>query len=296
MSDTAPTKPSMADIGVAQDQVRNLRRQLAKHRYYTVGNRWHFSGSALAIALALVSPVVLLVWPNEGPLLGAVAGVWVFASRLIFDPIKKAYQLKGATAQEMFDCDVLGLPWNASLTRRLADEDIRSASKAATDPGTLERHKRWYPTDTDLSWPASVLTCQRSNAVWGRRQHRSYGWLLVVAAGLWILAGIVLALVRSVSLAEYLTTVALPSLPAVLDATELAKKHFEAAANRQSLEDQLSPMLSSKDVEVADLREIQDQVFGLRRDAPPVAGWFYRVIRSNYESDMRYAANPQHAD
>jgi hypothetical protein len=191
----------------------------------------------------------------------------------------------------LFDCDVLGLPWNDTLTRQPADEDIRSASKAARTPDTLEQYKRWYPTDLDMSWPASVITCQRSNAVWGRRQHRSYGVLLVAAATLWTVFGVALAVFHKSSLAEYLTTIALPSLPAVLDATELAKKHFQASDRRQLLEDECNRLLNAATVESDDLREVQDQIFGLRRDAPPVAAWFYKILANSYEEDMRYAAH-----
>jgi hypothetical protein len=133
----------MAAIGSVQDQERSLCLQQAKAHFYAVANYWHFAGSALAIVLALVSPVVLLVWPKEGPLLGAVAGVWVFASRLLFEPIKQRYQQRGAAAQELFDCDVLGLPWNGTLARRPANEDIRKASRSFPKPKQLDRHKRW---------------------------------------------------------------------------------------------------------------------------------------------------------
>ena len=167
--------PSLNEIGVAQDQERNLRRQMAKARFYTTANRWHMLGSALALVLALASPFVLLYKPNLGPLLGAVAGVWIFASRLLFEPVKKGCQTKGAAAQELFDCDVLGLPWNDSLARQLSEEEIRKASKAFRTPKRIEKHKRWYPAQVDQPWPQSVITCQRSNAVWARRQHRAYG-------------------------------------------------------------------------------------------------------------------------
>ena len=281
----------MSLIGRAQDEDRNLRRQQAKAHFYAVANWWHFSGSALAIALALVSPVVLLQRPSEGPLLGAVAGVWVFVSRLLFEPVKQRYQLKGAAAQELFDCDVLAFPWNATLVREPADEEIRKASGSFPQADDLERHRSWYPTKVDLAWPESVLTCQRSNAVWARRQHHAYGIFLLVVSGMWGVAGIVLAIVHNTSLAEYLTTVALPSLPAVLDATELAKKHFLASGRRQHLEDETDRLLDNVGgVSTDDLREIQDEIFELRRDAPPVAGWFYRILAKSYEQDMTYAA------
>ncbi len=290
MTQFSSAAPSMYEIGVAQDNDRNLRRQEAKDRFYKIGNRWHFWGASAAIVLALASPLALVYEPGWGPLLGAIAGVWIFISRLLFEPLKQGYQLKGASAQEMFDCDVLGLTWNDALIRQPSEEEIRSASKGFKDPKSTKKHCGWYPTDVDIAWPRSVITCQRSNAVWGRRQHHAYGRLLMVTAFIWAIFGVIIALMHQATLAGYLTTIALPSLPAVLDAIDLSKKHFLASSRRQHLEDETNAMFDKNDSSHEALREIQDQVFELRRDAPPVAGWFYRILSKTYEEDMRYGA------
>jgi len=290
MTHFAATEPSMHDIGDSQNEDRNIRRQLAKAHFYKVGNLWHFAGSAMAIVFALVSPVVLLWYPDQGPLLGALAGIWIFASRLVFEPIKLSYQLKGAAVQELFDCDVLGLTWNDVLVREPSDEEIRSASRAIKKQKKVAGQKNWYPAQVACEWPRSVIICQRANSVWSRRQQRAYGKLLVCLAVLWALCGIVLALIHHASLAEYLTTIALPSLPAVLDATDLSKNHFKASTRLQEIEDASNALFDSSSVVADDLREIQDLIFDFRREAPPVAGWFYRVLAKKYEADMRYAA------
>lgn len=287
---TAKT-PSLSDIGASQDLHRNLRRQEAKDHFYKAGNRWHFWGSAVAIVLALVSPLVLVFEPTWGPTLGAAAGAWIFLSRLLFEPLKQGYQEKGAAAQELFDCDVLGLPWNDALVKQPAAEEIRSASKGFNEPKSVEKHSGWYPTDADTPWPQSVIVCQRSNAVWARRQHHAYARLLILSAFVWLAFGILLSALRGATLVAYLTTIALPSLPAALDAIDAGKKHFAASNRRQDIEDKANALCDSDNVTHADLRELQDQIFALRRDAPPVAEWFYKLHKRTYETDMRYAAS-----
>jgi hypothetical protein len=79
-------------------------------------------------------------------------------------------------------------------------------------------------------------------------------------------------------------------VPGFLDAIELSKKHFLAAIRRRHLEDKTNTMFSDTSVSHEVLRELQDQVFNLRRDASPVPGWFYRLLKTDYEEDMRYAA------
>ena len=285
----------MTDIQVAQNQDRNLRRQMAKDYWYTSAKRGHLAGAALVVVFALVSPLVLLFAPSWGPTLGAIAGAWIFASRLLLEPWKLRLQVKGAAAQEMFDCDVLGLAWNPALERAPSTEEIRKASKKIANEKRIAKHRDWYPAGVAMTWPTSVITCQRANAVWARRQHHSYGLFLIVAATSWALVGIGVSVLHAATLAEYLTTIALPSLPALLDATELSRKHLQASSMRQNLEDTCDQFLQGPTgVEHEDLREVQDQLFGLRRDAPLVAGWFYSIVSKSYEEDMKYAAE-EHA-
>lgn len=284
------SQPDLTKIGQTQNLERNLRRQAAKHRYYTVAKRYHIAGSGLAIALALASPLVLLYAPKAGPLLGAVSAAWLFTSRLLLEPIKRSYQEKGARAQEMFDCDVLGIAWNDTLAEQLSDEDIRKAGRKTDKAKVAESHRNWYPTETRLSWSRSVVVCQRANTVWAGRQHRSYGILLFTSAGTWGLVGLGLALSQSATLAQYLTTVALPSLPALLDSVDLGKRHRRAADHRHRLEQECDDLYSDPPSSHEPLRELQDQMYTYRRDAPVVAGWYYKMVRSGYEEDMKYAA------
>ena len=68
---------------------------------------------------SLDQPVPVALHGND------VAGGWIFVSRLILEPVKRELQLKGAMAQEHFDCAALGLDWDA-LARRLSHEKINA--------------------------------------------------------------------------------------------------------------------------------------------------------------------------
>jgi hypothetical protein len=277
--------PSTAAIAVAQNRDENLRRIVASRDFYRRGRWLHLGGAVLPGVLALASPFVLIYKPSLGAALAAIAGAWIFASRVVLEPFAGRFQLKGATAQELFDCSIFGLPWNRALARPISEEEIRRASGKMKQ---VQRLRDWYPTSYQLDWPGSVLICQRSNAVWARRQHSTYGNILVAVAVAWVAIGIGVALVHSASLRDYLVIIALPSLPAVLDATEEARRHFDAAAKRMIVEERTDTLLGPTVATAQDLREIQDQLFAFRRDEPFVPQWFYRLVRSNYE-DMRYA-------
>lgn len=278
---------SMRDIRRTQAEDRNLRLQAAARAFYAKAKLLHAAGAAFSLVLALLAPILLFLAPNAGALLGALAGIWLFVTRLVVQPICDQRQLDAAATQEAFDCDVLGLNWNASLARRVADEDIRSATRKVD----LKRVANWYPADNDMDWPTSVLTCQRSNVVWARRQHRAYGQTLSSVVVVWAAIGIVVALVHGATLATYLVAIALPSLPALLDASELARSHFSAGGDRMQLEEVIDAQLADPaEVDQGQLRENQDRLFVQRRDAPQVPDWFYKLVASRFEEDMKYAA------
>lgn len=278
----------MEEIGLEQNLEVNLRRQLAARRVYLRSKRIYFGGASFAVLLALTSPVVVFLQPGWAPALGAVAGVWLFTSRLALEPWRQRLQLEGATAQEMFDCAVLGLDWNRSLARRLSEEQVNRQSGSPFKPDLVIS---WYPTVGEMAWPASVLTCQRSNAVWARRQHQAFGTLLVWFAVAWAVVGIIMAVGAGSTLAAYLVAIAMPSLPALLDAFDMSRGHWRAANARQLLEDVIDSHLTEGTGSSSALREIQDQLFSLRREAPLVPEWYYKIIKPGFETDMRYAAS-----
>jgi len=279
--------PSLSEIGARQNHQQDLRYRLAAAHFYRWAKWLRLGGGSISIALALAAAAVLLFRPSLGPYLGAIAGLWIFISRLLLERWKREYQYKGATAQEHFDCEVLGIDWNNSLVRRLPHEDISAASRSMEGE---EDARNWYATEEKMQWPQSVLFCQRSNAVWARRQHRSYANTVVAVAVAWAVFGVVLAAWHGTRLDDYLVIVALPSLPAFLDASELAAGHISASRSRELLEEQTDELLRNDHVSDEDIRLVQDQLFVLRSDAPLVPGWFYKRLRPKFEQDMRYAA------
>lgn len=279
--------PSMGDIAIAQNEDANVRFQVAARHFYRNARLLQFLSSAINVLLALISPFVLLFQPEWGPALGAIAGGWLFVSRQLLAPFRRTFQRDGAKAQELFDCAVFGLPWNDALARQLSHEEIGGASRNMTK---LDKLRDWYPASIDRVWPASVTICQRSSVVWARRQHHAYAYMLRTAAALWGVVGVGVAIAHGATLTDYLVTIALPSLPALLDASELADRHLASAGNREALEHQVDAVLVGDVATQQTVREIQDQLFSLRSESPIVAAWFYRLVRSRFEHDMQYAA------
>lgn len=277
----------MPEIAERERAEINRIRRAAKTRFYARADRAGLIGFTGSLLLALCAPVALLFFPVAGPALGAAAGAWIFITRFGLERLRCEWQLKGVCAQEEFDTEVLGIEWNDSLARRLAPEEIRGAAGSLCDE---QGFKSWYPTEGQDSWPTSVLICQRSNAVWASRQHRSFALLLRAVTISWGAIGIGVSILHGASLQEYLTTILLPSLPGLLDATEISNRHFDLASRREAISEDLVALIRAGGATQSQIRETQDRLFALRRDGIPVPKRFYRHIREDYERDMRFGA------
>lgn len=293
----------MPEIARAEAEQINLYRNAAATAFYRRAKFFSFLGSGVAALLALLVPVAIFVLPSWGPALGAVSAGWLFFSRFGLERFRREWQSQGALAQEAYDCAVLGLVPNPALGVLLTPEEIRAGAAAHqarlqrapwwkpwADPPEPAPRRSWYPSEGAEAWPLSVLLCQRSNAVWAARQHRSYAYLLSIAVIGWGAFGIALALLHGAELSEYLTTILLPSLPAFLDTTENAGAHLEASTRRANLGEVIKARIDGDQATESDLREIQDELFALRRHQVHVPEAYYKRIKADYERDMRFGA------
>lgn len=294
MTAAGSQQPSIARIAKSQNEQRNRTRVLAWRRFYADAKAVHFGAITVSLLLALAGPFVLWLSAESGAWLGATAGGWVFVSRVFLVPFRNRREVQGALVQEAFDVDIFELDWNPSIPLPVAPEEVSRAAKRAAKKTAKKRNpwtdRDWYATKKEAPWPYSVFISQRSSVVWARRQHQWFGHVLKGTVFALVGIGILIAIVVfHATLAQYLTTILLPSLPAILDGLEEAHSHLEAAEARHRLELATNEEIGSTTPNESRLRAFQDQLFSLRRKAPLVPEWFYKLRRQKLEEDMQQA-------
>ena len=196
--------------------------------------------------------------------------------------------LETTDTEDAFDTRLFKLPWNTAIAgREPAPEDVIAAAAHIRDD---TRYRGWYSIDlAETPWPGDVLLCQRMSIIWGRRDHRAYGSMILITRIAWLAVGLTVALARDLSLASYLLKIFLPSSPALLDCTELARAHWRHATRRENAEQDIQDIWQahrsdSEGIDPAACRNIQDTAYLLRRQGPRVPDFFYR-IRQRATSD-----------
>ena len=94
--------------------------------------------AAGAIAFAIAGPVSAVWSITTAAYIAAAAGAWTVIVRVLLKRYENEAQHHAVAIHELFDTEVLGLPWSESLAgRKPADEDILKAARTVADDAKL---------------------------------------------------------------------------------------------------------------------------------------------------------------
>jgi hypothetical protein len=257
---------------------------------YGIAKHWYAARLTGTVLVALAAPLVIIFTPSLEHPLGAIAGGWALAARLILRPAQERATRFAVAVQELFDQQVLGLLPAMALQPPAYEQIHQQARHCNGDPGT-----NWYSVAPRVASAVAALIAQRSSTVWSRRLHREWALVLGTAATSWALLTVIVAAVRGATVSAFLIAVLLPMLPALLDATDLCQAHWRAGAERSALETRLDQQLDlaahGHPPAPAELRALQDEINRQRLTQPHLPDWYYRLRRASYETSMRAAAD-----
>jgi hypothetical protein len=169
------------------------------------------------------------------PALGPYAALWGIVITLLdsvaLDPWQKSLKERAARIQELFDCDVLELPWPELKSRRPEAELIaeHSSRYRRTDPEYKSIHDWYAPVVKGLPIHLGRLVCQRSSCWWDAKLRRRYAVWVLSALGVFSTLIIVLSLLGDASLQTFILTGITPLMPAIMLATKQFTEHNESA-------------------------------------------------------------------
>lgn len=274
---------------------RLLRAYTAEYRLAKRYRTVHFAISGL---LATSGPLLSLWSLHAAAVVGALAGIWVLASRLVIIPAERAKVDLAVRIQERFDTRLFSMRWPEALAgREPSEEDIADAARRVSNDGRLSAQhiEGWYPSTSEIAWPVSVLLAQWASAAYGRRQHVAYFRFLAGCTSIVVVAVTAVGILLEMSLADWLIIFMLPSLPALLDVSELADSHRRLAAAKDAIETRIDALWHAElssigTLTIDDCRSVQDDAFRLRLNGVQIPDWFYWLHRDRNEANMHDAA------
>lgn len=274
-------------IAERQNDPEALDLAKAFRRRYATARRWRLLRVGTGLAIGTAGVLLALLEPSTGEYVSAIAAGWVVFGRTVLDAYEQRQRRCGALAQELFDTLVFELPWSATAVgRRPAPEDVRNWGRGQSDEGLRD----WYADARPARYPVDVLLCQRSIITWARQDHTTYAHLLRWAAGLALVATLIIGVILDLSLGEYLLRLGVPVLPACLDVLDIAKTNTQVASAKRRLELQADSLLARARTTVvpptiAQCRELQDGIYATRLQ-PGVPNRIYAITRRKRQQNM----------
>lgn len=276
---------------------QNDSRSLAIMRAVTVAHLQTQQAQAASFAMsAAVAGLGILaaVTPRAVPPAAVIGTLRAAVYALVVAPAARRSLRIGATLQEMFDTEVLALPWNHVLTGDpLSDEEVSRFSRRFRGD---ERRVRDYYLVAAVRAPYDVLFCLEQNLAWGSRVRRRYAGLLITVVTLWCAAGIMTALAAGTTVGALLNAWLLPSLGLLLLCSDISRAQISVARERgrvlgllrRAIDDTGSPHLRDAATSTSFARQVQDALFLARSQQPRTPQWFFRLMHDDDLRDFRY--------
>lgn len=287
--------PTSSTIKSRQNDTDALRWLIAQRRLYRRAKRWLLLRWIGMVVIGIGAPVVAILWPSLAVVSGAVAGLWLFLGRTLLVFLQGSVTSKAASVQEQFDFYVFQMPDNAQRSTLPSLEDIAKVAgpdDQIRDQAAKEKLLDWYPIDTSDDGAISVAVSQRANASYTDSLLRTTAIVWAVATVVWAVGLVIASIVLHLSLSEFLLGIALPVLPAFLDVVQYVAGVWRSASARRDLAQVIETHITGADgrVEGQDLLVWQERLFDLRRTAPEIPDFLYKIRRKVNERAMHSAA------
>lgn len=291
---------SMPAIPDAQNTDMNLARLAAQQRMYSQAKTIEVAQLFFTVPFVVLWSFLVL-WHREFEAAAAFYGeVLTMLDLFILTPYQRTLKERAATIQELFDCDVLDLPWHTvKLGPRPAAEEILEWSggvqRQAPDLSLL---RDWYPVSVrTLPKPLARLVCQRANVWWDAKLRRRYaGWVIGVVIGV-VVAVLTVSFLGGLTFERFVLAGVSPLLPVLVLAHREYNEQMEAARScdelRTHVESLWDAALSARigpDELRVESRDLQDEIFDRRRRSPLIFDWVYSRLRHEDEELMNRGA------
>ncbi len=285
----------MNTITTEQNTEKQLKRLAAQRQLYATAKKvfgWQIFLSSVGVTAAFM---VILITPS----LKVYAALWglivVLIDLLVLGPWQKRLQTSAASIQEVFDCEVLSLPWSNLKAGKHPDPELVSeqSAKYSKWAHTMPPLNNWYSIEVEkIPLTIARIACQRSNCWWDSKQRKRYAVsLIIVEVGI-VLMAVVLGIYQGFTISDFILIILAPFAPALVLGIKQYKEQIEAASRLDKLkehaekhwDDALNGKSEKQLTKAA--RELQDEILESRKRNPLVFDWVFKLLRRSYEAQM----------
>ena len=287
----------MNTIPIEQNAKRQLQRLAAQRQLYATAKMLFGWQIILSGPVVVVLAFSIIRVPQLAPY-AALWGILVSLSDVLWlTPWQKRLRNKAARVQELFDCDVLVLPWDDLKAGKRPEPELikEQADKYKKRAASMPSLSNWYGKEVGfLPLHVARLACQRSNCWWDAKQRRRYAILVVVGVSAVLLLLLYLAMGNGFTLADFVLKVVAPVSPALLLGCRQFSEQMEAALRLDTLKEHAEGLWNDalnggQELEITRrARGLQNEILENRKCSPLVFDRIFKRLRRDYEVQMNH--------
>lgn len=285
------------NITTLQNEPHQLKRLAAQRQLYSRAKRillWQLIAAVpVTIALAILA--------NAFPATKVYVSCWGIGLFLldlfVLMPVQKQLREDAAGIQELFDCDVLQLPYSVVKGKPQIDPELISEQSRKYPAEKMPTVENWYPAAiAELPLSIGRIVCQRTNCWWDSQQRRKFVTAVTVFLVAVFLLLLAMALPYGLTMEDFLLQVLFPLAPLFFIGLRQIYEQKEAAKRLDKLKLFCNKLweeaLAGQDDEELTHRSrcLQDEIYNNRRQSPLFPDKVYSYFQQQYELDMNISA------
>jgi hypothetical protein len=288
----------MNNIKCLQEDSLNLK-YLAAQRVLYANAKYTFGLQILfTVVLSVIFSFAKLI-PTKSlgvdinPYIALASIIICFADILFFNIYVSKLRRNGAKVQELFDCNLFGLPWNEINSGSKPGKDIIEENASNYVPDLKAPIENWYDIYLNgLSKERAILLCQETNLFYDEKLREHFKRSCVFCCIGIFLISVVIALIIDMRLSNYVTKVLLPVLPIIILTVKIFIENRKSlSASTELRKSVLKLKANSSEPTFFELRQIQDKIYCSRKDSALVPEWYYKWRRDKLEKAMKFNAD-----
>lgn len=280
-----------------QNEPKNLHLLAAQRQLYTEEKHRTYLWYAGATIIALFATGAMNAFSRYAALITLFAAI-VAMGELFLLPVIQRHRTLAAGIQELFDCEVLQLPWNRALAQPPDSHEIDWAverfKRRKNQTKEWDSLRNWYgysPLIKTAALPQARLECQQENLYWDAGLRRFWRGLLLGGLVILLVILLIIGVDAHWSVTQYFSGPLLLIIPIAFGVLKTVVDHHRVMERLAYLSNvlehlredaQKAPVVTKEDAMQIPTRELQTEIFHHRCDDSPVPDKVYWWLRHRF--------------
>jgi len=283
-----------------QNNIKNLQRLAAQRQLYATAKKIFAFHIIISAPVVIAFSLVVMIIPSANVYASLWGALVALADFVILTPMVKQLRGNGAKVQEVFDCDVLDIPWNELKAGEKPSHELikEQSDKYAKWAKTMPPLTDWYsPSVSELPLKVGRIVCQRSNCWWDAKQRRYYAATIILSVSTVFVVVFLVALIGDFTLKNFLLNVLFPLLPLLILGARQFRDNQDTANRLDTLKSHADRIWkkaldgSSESDLLNESRNLQDEIYDNRRNKPLIFDTIFRRLRPSLQTQMNFGSD-----